>query len=527
MSWYRKYRPAKIADLALDSVRERLESLLKKGNFPQVLLFAGPKGTGKTSSARIIAAILNDPSNDIQSGKSLKEPDQKAEIVQAIREGRSFVVQELDAASNRGIDEIRSLKEQLALPPQGGKVAVFILDEVHMLTTEAFNALLKMLEDTPEHVVFILATTEIHKIPPTVLSRCYTIHFQKASQKELLTVLKRIAKAEKIKIPAESLELIVAQSDGSFRDAIKSFEQIVQSSQSFEPESILQSLQVMGQQEVFSLIESIIQKDERAILDFFQTARSRAASESFLLQRIQTILYMELEASIRGNEAKLEQKVALFLLKQFANIPVKVESSIPLLTLELLCLELVMRAKKSGGNQKAGKNVISTKVQRSKRNGEISFDNVKRDLSTSVEMTNAVEMTNTVEMTDAIEIKRSDNLVIPEKGDGSKLLNAWQSFVESVGSKQAAIAMLLRSSKPVAAQNGTVQIEVYYPFHKEQLEQLNYQKILEECMTPLAGGVVNLEFILQEKSVELSPVAAQANVAPAEELSQLASEALL
>ncbi len=521
MSWYRKYRPAKIADLALDSVRERLESLLKKGSLPQVLLFAGPKGTGKTSSARIIAAILNDPSNDIQSGKSLKEPDQKAEIVQAIREGRSFVVQELDAASNRGIDEIRSLKEQLALPPQGGKVAVFILDEVHMLTTEAFNALLKMLEDTPEHVVFILATTEIHKIPPTVLSRCYTIHFQKASQKELLTVLKRIAKAEKIKIPAESLELIVAQSDGSFRDAIKSFEQIVQSSQSFEPESILQSLQVMGQQEVFSLIESIIQKDERAILDFFQTARSRAASESFLLQRIQTLLYMELEASIRDNEAKLEQKVALFLLKQFANIPAKVESSIPLLTLELLCLELVMRAKKSGGNQKAGKSVISTKVQRSKRNGEISFDNAKGDLSTSV------EMTNTVEMTDAIEIKRSDNLVIPEKGDGSKLLNAWQSFVESVGSKQAAIAMLLRSSKPVAAQNGTLQIEVYYPFHKEQLEQLNYQKILEECMTPLAGGVVNLEFILQEKGVELSPVAAEANVAPTEELSQLASEALL
>ncbi|MBU0576226.1 AAA family ATPase, partial [Patescibacteria group bacterium] len=209
MSWQRIYRPKTIQGLHLTNVRETLQQLMDKGQIPQVLLFAGPKGTGKTSLARIIGAMLNDPANekvvDYQffNGSKPKnnkyvEPDFELNFNDRIYRGKSFIVQEMDAASNRGIDDIRELKERVALPPQDGKMTVYILDEAHMLTSAAFNALLKLLEEPPVHAVFILATTEFHKIPETIKSRCSVIHFRKADHEELKQALRGVLEAEKI-----------------------------------------------------------------------------------------------------------------------------------------------------------------------------------------------------------------------------------------------------------------------------------------------------------------------------------------
>ena len=200
MPWHRYYRPQKIAELHLESVKKQLLPLLTAATFPQVLLFAGPKGTGKTSSARIIAALLNDPQNKAATDARFKaadknpphflEPDSNNPTLQEIFSGTSYLIQEIDAASNRGIDDIRMLKERVYIPPQFGSMSVYILDEAHMLTTEAWNALLKLLEEPPQHAVFIMATTEIHKIPDTVLSRASLVQFQTASNQELLDALK-------------------------------------------------------------------------------------------------------------------------------------------------------------------------------------------------------------------------------------------------------------------------------------------------------------------------------------------------
>jgi len=200
VSFYLKYRPQRVGELDLVSVRESLGRILKSGRFAHAYLFAGPKGTGKTSSARILAKVLNcvdnngkpknQKTNKLKNKKEttqeLREPCGKCGSCKAIVGGSSMAVMEMDAASNRGIDDIRELRERVALAPAGGKYAVYVIDEVHMLTTEAFNALLKTLEEPPAHAVFVLCTTEVHKLPGTVVSRCTQVKFTKASRGEVV-----------------------------------------------------------------------------------------------------------------------------------------------------------------------------------------------------------------------------------------------------------------------------------------------------------------------------------------------------
>jgi DNA polymerase-3 subunit gamma/tau len=259
MSWYRTYRPTTISGLHLTSVREALQEMMKTGHFPHALLFTGPKGTGKTSSARIISALLNDPQNADQveamffkasssstdtadkkkkKNFALVEPNPDDPIVQRIYRGASYVVQEMDAASHRGIDDVRELRERVYLPPQEGKVNVYILDEVHMLTTEAFNALLKILEEPPSHVVFILATTEIQKVPDTIVSRCTLVQFTKATSEELCSALRGILKQEGITFDEAAIMTIAQAADGSFRDAVKLLENCVQGKTNFSEQDV-------------------------------------------------------------------------------------------------------------------------------------------------------------------------------------------------------------------------------------------------------------------------------------------------
>lgn len=220
MNFYLKYRPQKISELDLILVRESLTEILKAKSTPHAWLLTGPKGTGKTSSARIIAKSLN----CLKKSKADAEPCNHCDACRTITNGTAMDVLEIDAASNRGIDDIRELKDKINLTPTNLKYKVYIIDEVHMLTKEAFNALLKTLEEPPAHAVFILATTEAAKLPETVVSRCLVIKFNKASPAELLRSLRRVAKSEKLKVGDEKLAQIAAAADGSFRDAVKLLE---------------------------------------------------------------------------------------------------------------------------------------------------------------------------------------------------------------------------------------------------------------------------------------------------------------
>src|SRR5215469_4743338 len=195
MVFYRKYRPQHISDLDSASVRQTLYAVLQK-NIPHAFLFTGPKGLGKTSTARIVAKVVNCEKRK----KGETEPCNICSQCVSIASGTNVDVLEIDAASNRGIDEIRELKEKIRLAPVLAIQKVYIIDEVHMLTTEAFNALLKTLEEPPEHAMFILCTTEAHKVPETIVSRCFQIMFKPATDQEIARSLERVAKGENLKI---------------------------------------------------------------------------------------------------------------------------------------------------------------------------------------------------------------------------------------------------------------------------------------------------------------------------------------
>lgn len=222
ISLYRKWRPQAFEEvIGQEYVTRTLQNSLRSGNYAHAFLFAGPRGTGKTSTARILAKALN-----CEEGPT-PNPCNRCASCRDITEGTSVDVIEIDAASNRGIDDIRDLRERVLFSPAAARMKVYILDEAHMITIQAFNALLKMLEEPPAHVIFVLATTEPHKMPPTILSRCQRLDFRSVPVARLVEHLERVSKEEGAKASEEALRLIARRARGSVRDALVVLEQAI------------------------------------------------------------------------------------------------------------------------------------------------------------------------------------------------------------------------------------------------------------------------------------------------------------
>lgn len=220
--FYTEYRPQKFSDLVgLEKITQALTSQIAKGEVPHALFFYGPRGTGKTSTARLVAKALNCPK--VKDG----EPCGKCPTCKAVAGGRFLDLIEIDAASNRGIDDIRELREKVKLSPTEAKYKVYIIDEVHMLTTEAFNALLKTLEEPPKHAVFILCTTDPQKVPATIKSRCQKFEFKRAATTAVVKKLQTITDDQAAKVSAADLKIIADASQGGFRDAETLLEEVI------------------------------------------------------------------------------------------------------------------------------------------------------------------------------------------------------------------------------------------------------------------------------------------------------------
>ena len=262
----RKYRPDSFGTLiGQDTIAQTLKNSILRGQLAHAYLFCGPRGVGKTTTARIFAKMINcsNPSEEM-------EPCGTCESCLSFAEGRSYCIHELDAASNNGVDDIKALMDQVRIPPQVGRYSVYIIDEVHMLSQAAFNAFLKTLEEPPAHAIFILATTEKHKILPTILSRCQTYDFNRITVDNIVRNLRMVASNESITIDDESLHVIAHKADGAMRDALTIFDQTVAfCGTDVKYQDVLRNLNVLDYEYSFSLVDAFLKGDYPSALMTF------------------------------------------------------------------------------------------------------------------------------------------------------------------------------------------------------------------------------------------------------------------
>mgnify|MGYP001589607063 CR=1 FL=1 len=343
---YRKYRPQSFEELVGQRpIKEILEAALEKNRISHAYLFSGPRGTGKTTVARLFARAVNCEKLSILEGKS---PCNNCKVCQEFSSGHTLDLIEVDAASSRGIDEIRALREGIRVLPFQAKYKVYIIDEVHMLTKEAFNALLKTLEEPPEHVIFILATTEIEKVPETIVSRTQHYQFRRISEEDIQTALELIIKKEKVKIDPEVLNIIAVLSEGSLRDAQSMLDQIMSLNETGNLK--IRSLFGVPPHEILQNITlAFLRKDTKTSLNLIYASGisdiDQHALLKLLIRNFRFLLYLKVDASYERQLAKFLPERDLISLKEisqqydikdFENILIHLNNSYSLLRISYL-----------------------------------------------------------------------------------------------------------------------------------------------------------------------------------------------
>lgn len=453
MVFYLKYRPKKVSELDSSELVEKLTSLLK-GNLPDKIphafLFTGPKGLGKTSTARILAKAIN-----CTNRKSSEiEPCNKCDSCNSINNGSNLDVLEIDGASNRGIDEIRDLREKIRLSPVSSLKKIYIIDEVHMLTTEAFNALLKTLEEPPDHAFFILCTTEAQKVPETILSRCANIKFVKATLSDFTSSFGRIAKGEELKIDKEALAQIARLSDGSFRDGAKILEELSTSSKNITLELIEEKYKTQSiDKSVLDLIESFEKKDSKKGIKIVSDLANDAMDFKIIVETLIDVLHNNLIAQIEGEKAL---GLSLSETKKLIEMLVKTHTSIKYAVLPQLPLELTII---EWCSQDAPEEKILKRVQ----------DDI-----------GIVEPT----------IKKP----LPKSGENGNIL---ESLIEEIKKENFSIAGVLRGCKLERSTERELTLSTSFNFHKERLSEEKIIKLIEEKIEKITGKKIKFSVILK------------------------------
>jgi len=338
--YYLKYRPHTVSDLDNLAPAETIRTILKSKSLPHAFLFIGHKGTGKTSAARIFAKAVNCLAN-VYAGKGESiEPCNLCSNCKSIDKSSFSDVTEMDAASNRGINEVKELIRETSLMPMAGKYRVYIIDEAHMITNDGFNALLKTLEEPPETVLFILATTNLEKVPKTIQSRCVLVQFGSAKIDEIVHMLKRIKEGEKLSISDEALTIIAHHCDLSFRDGAKILEEIAMSGNTDVP-SILAKIGIRSK---VVLYEKINNKDAQGILSWIKEFGISGGNITLLIEELLSDLQNHLLSlhKIPGNSStlsySLKETIVLMKLINEAYGLIKI-SPFPAIPLQVALLE--------------------------------------------------------------------------------------------------------------------------------------------------------------------------------------------
>lgn len=456
-TFYVKYRPQTIDELDITEVRDSLNKFIKSRRLPHAFLFCGPKGTGKTSAARIIAKIVN-------CEKKANLPCNKCEQCLSITRGSNIDVIEIDAASHRGIDDARSLRDAVKLAPAKANKKVYIIDEAHMLTAEASNALLKTLEEPPDHVIFILATTNPEKLIETIRSRTVNINFRRATIDEVLRSLKRVIKGEKIKIDDETLSLIAKSSGGSFRDATKVLEQIITEDRSLKKEDVEEYLFHNKSSNIDEIIGNLAGKNIKVVLGEIHDFSSKGGRIKDLIEAISLVLREALLAKVGIGEDKLTN-IAKDDLINLLELITKASTETNYALIEELPLEIAVIKWCAVGEGREPEVKIGAKP---------------------------AEVTKT----DIKEFKKT----VKEFGEVSE--EVWKNILAKVKPINTSIEALLRAARPIGYDGKNLTLGVFYRFHKERLEDGRHRKILEDVVASVFGSPVRVVCTLTEPPVK-------------------------
>lgn len=477
MTLYLKYRPKNLDELDLPEVSQSLKKIVKSDKIPHAFLFAGPKGTGKTSAARILAKILNCE----KPGKD-KTPCDKCDQCITITKGSNLDVIEMDAASHRGIDDVRLLRDAVKLTPTKAKKKIYIIDEAHMLTTEASNALLKTLEEPPEHVIFILATTNPEKLIETIRSRVTNILFRKATSAEIIRSLKRVVKGEKIKISDDALLVIAQAAGGAFRDAIKILEQLISEEKELSKEVLEEFFFKNKSFDTDRFINLLIRKDvNNLIIEIGKLGPSGVTIEVFL-ESVLTKLRMGLlaTAGVGIQEIKgVSQKELIHLIELFT----EAFSGIAASSIEELPLELAVI--KWCGEEGGQSQSVDTDSDHSRAATPVDQDLAQTEVSGTREPSPAI-------IESVVEVNQAPPAGAMVNDD------IWKMILSLVKPVNASIEALLRASRPIGYDGKTLTLGVFYKFHKERLEDAQHRKILEDVIAKVLNSPTRVVCTLVE-----------------------------
>ena len=535
--FYRKYRPQKFDDLVGQvKIKSTLLSQLELGKISHGYLFAGPRGTGKTSTARIFAKALN--CQIYSKGDRWGEPCGECESCVAVSNGSHLDLFEIDAASNRGIDEIRDLREKIKLSPISSKFKIYIIDEAHMLTNEAFNALLKTLEEPPAHAIFILCTTEVNKLPATIISRLSRFNFSRATEEDVASALGKIAKIEKIDFEDGVFLHIANIADGSFRDAVSLLDQLSSEGKKIK----IADVSKVGGTSGFSLIkvflEALAQEDLKSSILIVEKAVDDGVDVSYLIKEtivsLEKILLIKLgvfdkvDAGSDGDKSSdleaLGKKFSMhqlqFLMRQLlvAESEIKIYP-LPKIPLLLAVCKVCREPEDEAGEKESAK---SETVEVFKTTSDKKVSEIADDLH--------VAMVKEVIKEQKAELEQVEVVIHGKKGkvkSVSEIEKVWPQFLEKVRKVNVHLLALLKSTRPTAISGDILTIEAYYRFHKDKLEEPKIVKMLQGFMEELLGTRVGIVVVIAQKKGRATPaVVEQSDVeeVSSSDLSDLAQE---